>query len=112
MPNDDASTVTLTLRLSKALIAKLDAEAERRSVLAGAPGVVSRNVMARLIFEQVLDAIVPTSKPTKPRKPAPAATKALRKPPKGKVRKAKRSAPLAGKDKAKAVVSAEERELQ
>src|SRR5207253_1950411 len=105
-------TVTLTLRIDEALVSWLDEEAKRRSVLAGAPGAISRNVVARILFEQARDATAPTSKPAKPRKPAPAATKALRKPPKGKVRKAKRFAPLAGKDKAKAespsLISAEE----
>jgi hypothetical protein len=95
-------TVTLTLRIDEALVAWLDKEAKRRSVLAGAPGAISRNVVARILFEQARDGTAPAAKP-EPKAPKPG--KVATKPKKGK-----RSA--LPKAKASTEVSAEERALQ
>jgi hypothetical protein len=91
-------TVTLTLRVDEALISKLDAEAKRRSLLAGALGAISRNVMASIALTGFLDGAVPS-----------APTKVKAKPQKGPEKPAK----VRGKRKGKAETpSAEERELQ
>jgi hypothetical protein len=105
MSNDE--TVILTLRMRKVLITKLDAEAERRSALAGAPGAISRNIMARIIFEQVLEGPVPTAKP-KVKTPKLVS----RKPQKALKKTAKTKGQRKGKVETSTAISQEERDLQ
>jgi hypothetical protein len=50
MPEDP--TATLTVRLPKSLLDKLDREAQRRSLLAGGEGLISRNGMLKVALEQ------------------------------------------------------------
>src|SRR4051794_20615649 len=75
----DSATATMTVRLPKALLDQLDQEAERRSQLAGGPGLISRNAMLRLAVEAGLQALAapPAPAPVQtPTKQAPLVAKA------------------------------------
>lgn len=50
-------TATMTVRLPATLLEDLDREAERRSQLAGASGLISRNAMLRLAVEAGLKSL-------------------------------------------------------
>jgi len=56
-----SDTATMTVRLPATLLTTLDREAERRSQLAGGPGLISRNAMLRLAVEAGLQALTAPS---------------------------------------------------
>src|SRR4051812_34082345 len=75
MNENGSGAITLTVRLPKELVGQLDAEMERRSLLAGAPGLLSRNAMVRLALESGLSVLkagesVQTKKPKTSKKRA------------------------------------------